>query len=411
MGLHRDARLATLMQAIDASNIRRIDSTLVSFGTRHTMSDTLSATRGIGAARRWIHQELSRYAAACNGCLRVEYFGDVVQINRYEGRPSANVVNVLAWLPGRDEKRVVIMGGHYDSCICSVRGDDFTSDAPGANDDGSGTSAVMELARVFSRQYPQGLQATIIFALYAGEENGLLGSTLLAQRMRAEGYEVVAAMTDDIIGNVVAENGRTDSMSVRIFADGPDNGPSRELQRYAWASGAVYQPEFEILPVFRLDRLGRGGDHRPFHELNWPGLRFTERLENYRRQHLPEDRLEDVNFPYVARVARLNAAVIGGLASAPPPPARARNRRERTSGGQKFDLFWAPSPGASAYEVVVRRTFAPTWERVIPVGADTTYVLDAQLDDVWAGVRAVSADGHRSLVSSIPAPVMPRLPQ
>lgn len=410
MGLQRDARLARLLTEIDPANIRRVDSMLVSFGTRHTMSDTLSATRGIGAARRWIRAELSRYAAACNGCLDISYDQGVVQIARYEGRPEANVVNVLATLPGRDPKRVVVMGGHYDSCICSVRGDDFTSDAPGANDDGSGTSAVIELARVFSRGYPQGLDATIIFALYAGEENGLLGSRMLAQRLKDEGYEVTAAMTDDIVGNVVAENGRTDSMSVRVFAADPDNGPSRELLRYAWASGAVYQPHFEVVPVFRLDRLGRGGDHRPFHELNWPGIRFSERLENYQRQHLPTDVLEHVNFPYVARVARLNAAVIGGLASAPSPPERTRYRRDSRggSGGQSFLLTWTSSPGAAGYEVLVRRTFAPTWERVIPVGRDTTYLLDAQLDDVWAGVRAVSASGHRSLVASIPAPALPR---
>ncbi|HUF25611.1 MAG TPA: M28 family peptidase [Gemmatimonadaceae bacterium] len=408
IGLQRDPRLAELLVDISPQRLRRIDSTLVSFGTRHSMSDTLSPTRGIGAARRWIHAELSRYSAACNGCLDVSYDEGMVEIARYEGRPVVNIVNVLATLPGRDRRRVIVVGGHYDSCICSIDGRDFTSDAPGANDDGSGTSAVIELARVFAERFPRGFDATVVFAAFAGEENGLLGSRNLAERLRREGYTVSAAITNDIIGNVVGEDGRVDSMSVRLFADGPDNGPSRELLRYAWASGVAYQPSFEIVPVFRLDRLGRGGDHRPFHELNWPGLRFTERVENYRRQHLPADDLANVSFPYVARVARVNAATIGALAMAPPPPDSGRFRRDRDSGGQKFQLSWAASPGATGYEVMVRRTIAPTWERVIPVGNATTYLLDAQLDDVWAGVRAMSAAGHRSLVASIPAPIVPR---
>ncbi|MEO5904426.1 MAG: M28 family peptidase, partial [Gemmatimonadaceae bacterium] len=308
MGLYRDPALASLLAEISASQIRETDSALVTFGTRHTMADTLSAKRGIGAARHFLFDKLREYSKACGGCLRVEYDPGMVEVTRHPRKPMVNVVNILAWLPGRDTSRVIVIGGHYDSCVCNIDRFDFTSDAPGADDDGSGTSAVVELARVFSQKYPRGFQATIIFALYSGEELGLLGSTHLAKRLHDSNYKVAMAVTNDIVGNVVADDGRVDSTSVRIFGAEPDNGPSRELARYAWASGQLYNPEFIVFPVFRLDRISRGGDHSPFVTFKDPGLRITERLENYKRQHLPADRLQDVNFGYVANVARLNAA-------------------------------------------------------------------------------------------------------
>jgi len=218
---------------------------------------------------------------------------------------------------------------------------------------------------------------------------------------------VVAGMTDDIVGNSEADDGRRDARSVRVFADGPDNGPGAELARQAWALGALYQPDFAVLPVMRLDRIGRGGDHAPFARRGDPALRFTERLENYKRQHLPTDDLAHVDFDYVARVARLNAAVVGALAQAPATPDSARAQRDRASGGQKWALSWKPVPGAASYEVLWRTTTAPTWERVVPVGAATSHVLDEQLDDGWAGVRAVGADGHRSLAAVMPGPPRP----
>jgi hypothetical protein len=404
MGLVNDPVVAAVLAEISPDTIRAIDSALVSFGTRHTMSDTVSTTRGIGAARRWIHARLSAWSQACNGCMEVEYDPAMITVERHPERPQVNVVNVLAILPGRDTSRVIVMGGHYDSCVCSLDRWDVTSDAPGADDDGSGTSAVMELARVFARLHPRGLEPTVIFALYSGEELGLLGSTHLAERLRTERKRIVAGMTDDIVGNVVADDGRVDSTSVRIFAGDPDNGPSRELARYVWALGRVYQREFEVLPVFRLDRIGRGGDHIPFHRQGDAGVRFSERLENYKRQHLPTDTLADVSFPYVAKVARLNAATIAALGMAPPVPDSARAQRDRESGGQKWRLTWKPVPGAARYEVVVRRTTSPTWENVIGVESDTTYLLSEQLDDLWAGVRSVSQTGHRSLVAVLPPP-------
>jgi hypothetical protein len=368
------------------------------------MSDTMSTTRGVGAARRYLFDRLNQISRECGGCLKVEFDPAMVEVTRHPDKPKVNVVNVLAWLPGRDTSRVVVIGGHYDSCTCNIDRWDGKSDAPGADDDGSGTSAVVELARVFSRRYPKGLDATVIFALYAGEEQGLLGSTHLAQRLHDAKYKVAAAVTNDIVGNVVADDGQVDSTSVRVFGADPDNGPSRELARYAWAMGTLYDPAFTVIPVFRLDRISRGGDHSPFVTLRDPGLRFTERLENYKRQHLPTDKLADVNFGYVANVARLNAETLGSIAMAPPPPDSVTVRRDQPSGGQKWMITWKPVDGAVSYEVLVRRTTSATHEQLIRVTDATSYLLGSQLDDLWASVRSVGANGHRSLAIVVPAP-------
>jgi hypothetical protein len=410
LGFAKDARIAAALADISPARMRANDSTLVAFGTRHTMSDTLSATRGIGAARRWILAQLQQYARDCGDCLRVEYDTGTAVVGRSPERPQVRMVNVVAWLPGRDTSRVVVIGGHYDSCICSTNSMDFTSDAPGADDDGSGTVAVMELARVVGRRFPRGFDATIAFILYTGEEQGLLGSTQFAERLKREGKQVTAAFTDDIIGNVVADDGRTDSTSVRVFAVDSLAIGGGELARYVWATGALYQPDFEVLPVLRLDRLGRGGDHRPFVERGIPGLRFSERLENYKRQHLPTDSLADVNFSYVAKVARLNLATVVSLASAPARPEQTAYARDRNSGGQAFTIRWSPVAGAASYELLVRRTTAPTYTRIVSAGTATEFLLDEQLDDVWVGVRAVGADGHRSLTTVVGAPGGARLP-
>jgi hypothetical protein len=328
----------------------------------------------------------------------------MIEVTRHPQKPRVNVVNVLAWLRGRDTTRVIVIGGHYDSCICNIDRFDFTSDAPGADDDGSGSSAVVELARVFSMRYPNGLDATIVFAIYSGEEQGLLGSTHFAQRLHDAGYHISAAVTNDIVGNVVADDGRTDSTSVRIFGADPDNGPSRELARYTWATGTLYDPAFAVIPVFRLDRISRGGDHSPFVTLRDPGLRFTERLENYKRQHLPTDKLPDVNFGYVANVARLNAVSLGSLAMAPPPPDSVTARRDQPSGGQKWMISWKPVAGAVAYEILVRRTTSAIHEQVTRVTDTNSFLLGEQLDDMWASVRSVGANGHRSLAVVVPPP-------
>lgn len=403
MALQSDTSIAGAISAIDAAEIRATDSVLVAFGTRHTMSDTLSDSRGIGAARRFLYSKLSGYSRDCGGCLRVEYDPAMIQISRFASQPTVNVVNVLAWLPGHDAKRVVVITGHYDSCICQVDREDALSDAPGADDDASGTSAVVELARVFSQRYPKGLRATVLFALVGAEEQGLLGSTHLAQRLHDEGYTVVGDMSDDIIGNVRTDDGVVDSTTMRIYSADPDNSPSRELARYAAALGDVYNPSFRVLNILRIDRIGRGTDHEPFVALGDPGIRTTERMEALSRQHSPRDVFAQVNFGYAANIARLNAAVIGSLGLAPASPDSVRARRQPPS-GQKWELSWKKVSDAAGYEVLVRSTTSPLWERVIPVGDTTSYVLDAQLDDLWAAVRSVDAQGHRSLAVVMPPP-------
>ncbi len=396
IGLTRDPMLAAALAEISPSRIRQTDSALVSFGTRNTMSDTVSETHGIGAARRYLYHELRAYSRDCSGCLRVEYDPAMIVNARHPQRVTMNVVNVLAWLPGRDTTRVIVMGGHYDSCICKTNTNDSTSTAPGADDDGSGTSAVLELARVMSKRYPKGLDATIVFALYAAEEQGVLGSAHLAQRMKDAGLTVVAGLTDDIVGNVIAENGKVDSTSVRVYAVDSVPSMSGELARYVWGLGAVYMPKFEVRPTFRLDRLGRGGDHGPFQRIGAPALRFTERLENYKRQHLPTDEFKFVNFGYTANIARLNMATVASLAAAPPPPDSARQVRDTLSGGQDWDLKWPAVSGAASYEVLVRSTTQANYVRVIPVQG-TQFLLDEELDDAIAAVRSVGANGARSL--------------
>lgn len=396
IGLERDAAIAAALADVSPTRIRQTDSVLVSFGTRNTMSDTLSESHGIGAARRYLYQELRAYSRNCSGCLRIEYDPAMIVNARHPQRVTMNVVNVLAWLPGRDSTRVIVMGGHYDSCICKTNTNDSTSTAPGADDDGSGSSAVLELARVMSKRFPKGLDATVIFALYAAEEQGVLGSAHLAQRLKESGFTIVAGLTDDIVGNVVAENGKIDSTSVRVYAVDSVPSLSGELARYVWGLGAAYLPKFEVRPTFRLDRLGRGGDHGPFQRIGAPALRFTERLENYKRQHLPTDEFNFVNFGYTANIARLNLATVASLASAPPPPDSARQVRDTASGGQDWDLTWPAVAGAASYEVLVRSTVQPTYVRIIPVKG-TTFLLDEELDDAIAAVRSVGPTGARSL--------------
>jgi len=402
-----------MLGEIDARRLRAYDSALVSFGTRNSYSDTVSTTRGIGAARRWIHAQLSEFSKECGGCLRVGYDTGTVQTPRNRVSPQRLMTNVLAWLPGRDTSRVIVIGGHYDSCVCAV-GDsgrgrfDSLSTAPGANDDGSGSSAVIELARVFSRTFSKGLDVSVIFALHDGEEQGLLGSSHLARRLKADGYKVVAGMTDDIIGNVTAEDGTVDSTSVRIFSPDPDTSRSRELGRLVWAIGDLYLPNFRVMPVWRLDRVGRGGDHRSYIEQGSAGLRFTERIEDEKRQHRPTDEFASVNFGYVANIARLNAASVASLGLAPATPDSARAARDvSVTGGRRWILSWLPVSGAVSYEVLLRPTTSAQYDRVIPVGAATRYQLDVQLDDVWAGIRAVGANGQKSLPAVVPR-VTPR---
>jgi hypothetical protein len=408
--INRSPRIEALMREISADRMRGYLERLVGFGTRHTLSDTVSDVRGIGAARRYIHDTFQQFSRECGGCLEVSYDPHAVVVTRSLERPTVNVVNVIARLPGRtDPNRIIVVLGHYDSCICSFDNLDSAADSPGANDDGSGTVVVMELARAFSKLYPEGLDATILFVPVAGEELGLLGSTALARKLVADTtLNVYAALTTDIAGNIRGQKGDVDSMTVRVFSPDPDDGPSRQLARVIEAAGRVYVPDAQARVIQRLDRIGRGGDHRPFWELGIGAVRFTESLENYNRQHGPDDTIDGVHFPYVAKVARLNAATTAELAMAPAAPRPRAMRRIAAGGGADWDLSWAPvqnAPDLAGYEVTIRRTTSPYIERVVPVGNVTQFrLLDTQADDLWIGVRSVDRDGHRSLISSFHRP-------
>jgi hypothetical protein len=268
---------------------------------------------------------------------------------------------------------------------------------------------VLELARVLSERFPHGLDATVVFAPVAGEEQGLYGSTGLATELGRDSTVVLeAVITNDIVGNVHGQKGGVDSSAVRVFAGEPDDGPARQLGRYAVQADRAYVPGFDVSLIERLDRIGRGGDHIPFWRLGYPAVRFSETLENYLHQHRPEDRLEFVSAPYVRHVAQVNAAVIASLAAAPRAPAGLKMTRLIDSGGVDWDLSWAAVPDApdlAGYEIAIRRTTEPFVSRVVPVGDVTSYRLrDTQADDLWIGVRSVDREGHRSLIRSFHAP-------
>jgi hypothetical protein len=404
-----DPQVTALVAAVSVDSLRSYLSRLVAFGTRHTLSDTVSATRGIGAARRYIHAKFEDFARDCGGCMQVS-FDRHRAANARTRNDTVDIVNVIAKLPGRgDPSRIIIVEGHYDSCICSVSMTDSESDAPGANDDGSGTVAVMELARVFSKAFPRGLEATVMFVAVAGEEQGLLGSNGLAAKLAADSsIEVYAALTSDIAGNVHGQKGGVDSTSIRVFAGEPNDGASRQLARYIEQVGEVYVKGLDVRVIERLDRIGRGGDHIPFWQRGFAAVRFSESLENYLHQHRPEDRIEYVSFPFVRKLARVNGAATASLALAPAPPDSVRMQRVIESGGADWTLSWKPpraASGIAGYEVTVRSTTEARISKVVPVGNVTTFLLkDTQADDLWIGIRSVGTNGHRSLVRSFHGP-------
>jgi len=405
--------VTAIVAAVSEERLVRDVETLVGFGTRHSLSDTESDVRGIGAARRWLAAELRRISKASGGRLEVleQPFSTEVRGHAIEG------LNVLAFLPGRvasPAERTYVVSGHYDSRASDPF--DGESDAPGADDDASGTAVVLELARLFAGVE---LEANVVFACFDGEELGLLGSTHFAEEAAALGTDVEGMFTNDIVGSVEGGNGVVEERTLRCFsaADGL-HSPSRELARSLFASAARYVPGVDVRLILRRDRFGRGGDHEPFHERGFPALRLTEANENYERQH-QDVREEDgvrygdvpewISGPYLARVCRVNAAALAELALAPPPPEPPRVR-----GAVAYDtrLSWPAVPGAAGYEVVWRSTTSATWEHAQAVGPETTIeetrrgpseavrttVRGVTADDHFFGVRSVSEAGHRSRV-------------
>jgi Peptidase family M28 len=418
-----DPQIKSALREISAGQIQSDIEKLVSFQTRSTISAqdgaSISAGRGIGAAGEWIKSEFERYSRDCGGCLEVKT--DIFTQPVSERVPvPIQITNVYAVLKGthpEDAKRIVLVTGHYDSRISDVL--DKKGVAPGANDDGSGTAVSLECARVLSKlRFP----GTIIFLTVAGEEQGLYGSKHFAEFAKAQGWHIEAVLNNDIVGG--DQSPGQDAKVVRVFSEsipsnatevqlrmlralgGENDSPSRGLARYVAQTARTYQIDIAPLLGFRRDRYLRGGDQISFNEQGFAAVRFTEFQENYNHQH-QDMRTENgieygdlpkfVNFDYVANVARLNAATLAALASAPAAP---QNVRLETKGlSNDSTLVWeAPADGrAAGYEVLWRTTSAPDWEHAQSVGKVLNAVIPVSKDNVIFAVQAVDEAGHRSL--------------
>jgi Zn-dependent M28 family amino/carboxypeptidase len=423
---HVDPRIAEAIWGISAEHIRQTIEKLVSFGNRSTISpqdaESIKAGKGIGAAREWIKAEFERYSKECDGCLEVKTDTFTEQPAERIPKPT-EITNVYAVLRGSDPAqadRIVLVTGHYDS-----RNSDTLNGidpAPGANDDGSGTAVSLECARVLSQAASKKIKfpATIIFLTVAGEEQGLDGSKHFAQMAKQQGWKIEAVLNNDIVGGNLGAG--QDSSVVRVFSEGlpavandaeikrirmlggESDSASRELARYIADVGRSYNAGVKPLMIFRLDRFLRGGDHYSFSQQGFAAVRFTEFREDFNHQHQnvrTENGVEYgdlpkfVNFDYVADVAKLNAATLASLASAPAPPVNVkivtRNLDNDTT------LTWEPSVGAAEYEVVWRSTSAADWEYVQTISGGTRATLKVSKDNVIFAVRAVDAAGHSSL--------------
>src|SRR4051794_13929045 len=425
-GQSPDRQLRALLREIDPNRIGAIVTRLAAFGTRHTLSSQTDPARGIGAARGWIFEQFSGYAAASGGRMTVELQSFVQPVSPRIPAPT-RITNVVATLRGdTDPDRVYVVTGHYDSRATDVL--DATSDAPGADDDASGVAAVLELARVMATRRSE---ATIVFAAVAGEEQGLYGSDHMAQVLRDAGADVQGMFSNDIIGTGDAHDGTTaDPRTVRLFVEGvptaetpaqaavrrsvggENDGPSRQLGRFVESVGENSSTGMNVRVVWRRDRYLRGSDHISFLLRGYPAARFTEPRENFNHEHNDVrvvdgvqygDLPEFCDFGYIARVARVNAAVLWSLAQAPSTP---KGVLIDTSGlTNTSTLRWQLGSEAdlAGYEIVWRESTAPDWTHVIDVGKVSTATVDLSKDNVQFGVRAVDTHGHRSPAAA-PAP-------
>lgn len=400
------------------ANIRK----LVSFHTRHTMSDTISDSVGIGAARRWIHSKFNEYSRRNDNRLRVSYDRYVETEHSRISEPT-EIVNVVGVLPGtqlESKDRMYVVSGHYDSRVSDVMND--TSFAPGANDDASGTAAVIEMARVMSKYH---FDATIIFMAVAGEEQGLLGASHYAGHAKERNMNIAAMFTNDIIGSSRAEDGSVRDDVVRVFAEGiPPNKelseyhqtllftggendtPSRQLARFIHEVAQEYMPQFKVNVIYRKDRYLRGGDHSAFLARGYPAVRFSEPNEDYRHQHQDVrmengiqygDLIEFVDFNYVARVARLNAASLAVLANAPDKPREVRVEVQQLENHTTLRWKRGDEPDLKGYEIVWRNTNQPFWEYSSFAGDTTRFTVEGvSKDNYLFGVRSVDHMGNKS---------------
>lgn len=417
-------RVQRIVSEVSESHLRMLVEKLASFGTRHTLSDTSSPTRGIGAARRWIKSEFGTYAKASGGRMSVEFHESIVPPSARVPKPS-KIVNVVATLrpkgvqPGNDS-RLIVIGGHYDSRASDPL--DATSDAPGANDDASGTALVLELARILASHE---VEATLVFIAFAGEEQGLLGATAWAEMAKQNRLDVEAMFNNDIVGSSIGGDGAVEKGYVRLFSEAyspldtgvvfrmrnnlglENDGTSRSLARYISETAEKYVPNFGVRMVYRRDRFLRGGDHSPFHERGFAAVRFSVARENYDWQH-QNVRVENgkeygdlpkfMDFPYLTNVARVNAAAFATLAFAPRAPANVGIVTREL--GYDTELRWEKNKegDVAGYYVRYRQTTSPVWQHSV-FTADTTIKLPVLKDDFLFGVQAVDREGNTSLVS------------
>jgi hypothetical protein len=433
-GPEADPRIAKVLADVSPARLEATLKKLESFQTRHLLSSTDTPGRGIGAARQWMLDEMKSYSP------RLEVSFDTYRIPKQGDRVTREVEvrNVMAVLPGRTARRFYV-SGHYDTVArpLPVRGpspapspspgapaqsasggfDWSVGDnlAPGVNDDGSGTALTMELARAFS-QSGLAFDATLVFICFAGEEQGLIGAKLHAQRAEAEKLTIDGVLNNDIVGNAVGGQGVKDTGTVRVFSEGPEDSPSRQLARAIRRNASLYVPEHRVRLIARYDRFGRGGDHSAFNQHGYPGVRFTESKENYGHQHTVDDTFAGgVDPDYLARNARVNAATLATLGLAPAAPVvvdeRGRPLLGRDPSGYDAHLRWKASAGATAYRVFWREAWTPDWQFEQTVGNATELVLTSlSIDDFVFGVAAVDGEGHESLVSPYVNPNRPDVP-
>ncbi len=415
--------LRDLVAAVSADRIEADIRKLVSFGTRHTLSDTVSDSRGIGAARRWIKAEFERISEACGGCLDVSYQRTLVEAGNRIPEP-VEIVNVIAIQRGiHDMGRYVIMSGDIDSRVSDPL--DATSDSPGANDNASGVAGTLEAARVLSRYRFSG---SIVYAALSGEEQGLYGGQHLAGRAVEEGWRIAGVLNNDMIGNVEGITGVVDNTTARVFSEGTRaveterearvrrfsggevDSPSRNLARYVDILGDRYVPNLDVMMIYRLDRFGRGGHHRPFNDVGFAGVRIMETNENYRRQHQDlrtedgigfGDVIEGVDFGYAAKLTSLNVVTLPSITWAPAAPSGVRIRGAVSP---STTLSWSPvdrsiAPDIAGYRIYWRLTTSPEWNHSVFVGDATEHTLENVIIDNWLfGVSSVSNRGFESPV-------------
>jgi hypothetical protein len=419
-----DPEITSLVRDVSPARLETFVRTLAGFGTRHSLSSVEDPKRGVGAARRWIRDTLEQCAEESGGRLKVD-LDEFLQESTPRVPQPATLVNIVATLEGVDAQargRTLVVSGHYDSMCGNVM--NAECDAPGANDDASGTAVVIELACTMAkRRFP----ATLVFMAVAGEEQGLLGAAHWARRARERNLNVEAMITNDIVGNAHDESGRRDASYVRLFAQGVPAGkelteewqrrletggendsPSRELARAIREVAARYLPEPAVRIVYRRDRYLRGGDHIPFLAQGYAAVRFTEAHEDFRHQH-QDVRLVDgvqygdlpqfVDYAYLAEVARVNAAALASLARAPSPPSGVRIESLRLENATTLSWLANPEADIAGYEIVWRETTAPFWQGTQFVGNVTRASVALSKDDYLFSVRSVGKDGHRSLAT------------